>query len=86
MLEIKVEGPAVTLRCEGKVMAQISEFAAAFHAWAYDVADETEIRDGLRDIFVNRITDDDVWHIKPDRVEKFVDVDDPEELFNQGGE
>lgn len=86
MIEIRVEGPEVTLRCEGKVRAQMAEFAAAFHAWAYHMADETEVRDTLRDLFVEALTDDDLWHKRPERTERIVEVDDPEELFGPGGD
>ena len=86
MIEIRAYGAAVTLRCEGKVRTQMAEFAAAFHAWAYHVAKETEIRDALRDMLVDTLKDDDVWHIQPQRTERFVEVDDPEDLFSQGGE
>jgi len=64
----------------------MAEFAAAFHAWAYHTVDDTEARDALRDLFVETLTNDDLWHIRPERTERLVEVDDPEDLFDQGGD
>ena len=86
MIEIRAEGPQILLRKAGPITTQLSEFASAFHAWAQSVAETQVFRDALRDVFVDRITDDDVWHVKPDKVEEYIEVDSPEDLFDQGGD
>lgn len=86
MIEIRADGPSVLLRVEGDIKTQLCEFGAAFHAWAHHVTDDAEVQDKLRDLFVKKMSDDDLWHIRPERTERLVEVDDPEELFGPGGD
>ena len=86
MIEIRANRGSVLLRYEGDEYVQLGEFAAAFHAWARLVTGDAAKRDWLRDRLVDRLSDDSIWHIQPGKIETLVEVDGPEDLFDQGGE